>query len=98
MRIAEVIGKVTLNRRLPDLPVGNLLLVRTYNRAALARKGPANPETLVGYDPTAAREGDRIGLVEGREATAPFYPQKVPCDAYVACILEAITFQPVLEV
>ena len=98
MRFAKVIGKITLNRKLPDLVPGNFLLVRTYNRGTLAGANEGNDETLVVYDCLASREGDVIGMVEGREATAPFYPRKVPYDCYNGCILDSINFQPVLEV
>ena len=98
MRVGEVIGKITLNQRLAGVVPGTFLLVRTQNRAGLAGRGPGNFETLVVYDALAAREGDRIGFVEGREATAPFRPRKVPYDAYNACILDTVNFEPVLEV
>ncbi len=98
MRIAKVIGKVTLNRQLPEVVPGSYLLVRTYNRGSLAGVNEGNDETLVMYDSLSAREGDLVGLVEGREATAPFWPKKVPCDSYNACILDTVNFQPVLKV
>ena len=98
MRIARVIGKVVLNQRMPDVVVGSLLIVRTLNRSALAGRNAGNDETVVLYDELAAREGDRVGLVEGREATAPFWPRKVPYDSYNACILDDVDFQPILEV
>ncbi len=98
MRIARVIGKVVLNQRLPDLVPGSYLIVRTSNRGTLAGRNEGNDETLVLYDQLAAREGDRVGLVEGREATAPFHPKKVPYDSYNACILDDVDFCPVLDV
>ena len=98
MRIARVIGKVTLNACLPELQAGSHLLVRPYNRGSLAGKNEGNDETLVLYDCLAAREGDLVGLVEGREATAPFWPDKVPYDCYNGCILEQVNFQPILDV
>ncbi len=98
MRIARVIGKVVLNQRMPDVVVGSLLIVRTLNRSALAGRNAGNDETVVLYDELAAREGDRVGLVEGREAAAPFWPRKVPYDSYNACILDDVDFQPILEV
>jgi len=98
MRIAKVIGKVVLNQALPDLVPGTYLMVRTCNRGTLVGQNDGNDETLVVYDCLAAREGDLIGLVEGREAANPFYPRKVPYDAYNACILDTLNFQPVLEV
>ena len=96
MRIARVIGKVTLNRQMPDLVPGSYLIVRPCNRGTLAGANEGNDETLVLYDCLSAREGDLVGLVEGREATAPFYPQKVPYDCYNACILDTIDFRPIL--
>ena len=98
MRIAKVIGKVTLNQSMPDTKPGSYLLVRPYNRGSLAGRNEGNDETLVMYDCLAAREGDLVGLVEGREATAPFWPEKVPYDCYNACILETVNFQPILAV
>ena len=74
-----------------------MLLVRTCNRGTLVGANDGNDETLVMYDQLAAREGDLVGLVEGREATAPFWPEKVPFDAYCACILEQVNFQPILK-
>ena len=98
MRIARVIGKVVLNTKMPDLVPGSFLVVRTCNRGTLAGVNEGNDETVVLYDCLSAREGDRVGLVEGREATAPFYPDKVPYDSYNACILDDLDFRPVLDV
>ena len=96
MRISEVIGKVTLNRHIPDLVPGSFLIVRPGDRGTLAGDNPGKDETLVLFDELSAREGDRVGLVEGREATAPFWPKKVPYDCYNACILDDVDFDPVL--
>ena len=92
-----VIGKVTLNRKLPDLVPGSLLVVRPCNRGTLAGKNEGNNETLVAYDCLAACEGNLIGMVEGREAAAPFHPKKVPYDIYCACILDTIDFEAILK-
>ena len=96
MRIARVIGKVTLNQTMPELLPGSYLIVRPYNRGTLLGDNAGNDETIVLYDELAAREGDLVGLVEGREATAPFWPAKVPYDSYNACILDDVNFEPVL--
>ncbi len=97
MRIARVIGNVTMSRKMPDILPGSYLVVRTLNRRALAGTGPDNEETLVLYDNLGAREGDLVGLVEGAEASAPFRPKKVPYDCYNACILEQLDFRPILD-
>jgi len=96
VRIARVIGKVTLNRQMPELLPGRYLVVRPYSRRDLAGAGPGGEETLVLYDELSAGEGDLVGLVEGREATAPFWPKKVPYDSYNAAILDDVDFEPVL--
>jgi microcompartment protein CcmK/EutM len=96
MRLAKVIGTVVLNRQLPDLPVARYLLVRTCNRGTLAGENGGNDEVLVAYDDLGSREGDIIGLTEGREATAPFHPKRVPYDCYNAAIMDKVYFEPLL--
>ena len=98
MRVARVIGKVTMSLSTPEVKPGSYLIVRTCNRGTLAGKNEGNDETLVLYDSLGAREGDLVGLVEGREACAPFYPEKVPYDSYNACILDSVDYRPVLPV
>ena len=98
MRIARVIGKITLNRQMPEVVPGSFLIVRTHNRGTLVGANNGNDETLVMWDCLAAREGDLIGLVEGREAAVPFWPKKVPYDCYNAAILDTVDFEPVLPV
>ncbi len=97
MRIARVIGKLTLNRQMPELVPGSYLLVRPCNRGTLAGENEGNDETVVLYDELGAREGDLVGLVEGREATAPFWPKKVPYDSYNGAILDDVHFEPALK-
>lgn len=95
MRIAKVIGKVTLSRAVPEMLPGSYLLIRPLSRQCLA-DDDGSGDTLVTFDEWSAGEGDLIGLVEGREATAPFWPTKVPFDSYNACILDDVDFEPVL--
>lgn len=96
MRIARVIGTLTLNRRLPELRSGRLLMAETLDGAALAgldRRAPRSapmPESLVVYDELGAGTGQLIAVSEGREAAMPFYPDRVPIDAYNAAILDEV--------
>lgn len=96
MRIARVIGKVVLNRQMSELVPGSYLIVRPLNREALAGGPGSIDETIVLWDCLAARGGDLVGLVEGREAAVPFGRTKVPYDSYNACILDTVDFNPVL--
>lgn len=96
MRIARVIGTLTLNRRLPELRAGRLLIADALDGHALAglekgaRRAEPMPESLVVYDELGAGEGQLIALSEGREASMPFYPERVPIDAYNAAILDEV--------
>jgi microcompartment protein CcmK/EutM len=97
MRIARVIGKLTMSRTLPDIVPGSYLLVRPCGRKALVGQAES-AEELVFFDDLGAREDDLCGMVEGLEATRPFLPRKVPFDSYNACILDEVNFRPVLPV
>lgn len=98
MRIGRVIGTVTLSPRDKGLPGGSLKIVDVLDAAALAGHACFQPrrtsaaESLVVYDELGAAEGQLIAISEGGEAMMPFKPRKVPCDAYAAAILDAITF------
>ncbi len=91
MRIAEVIGSVTLSRGHPSLVGARWALAVPCSLKALAEDGPGDGEDVVVYDNLGAGPGSRIGLSEGVEAAAPFHPQKKPVDAYCACILDRVT-------
>jgi ethanolamine utilization protein EutN len=88
MRIAEVVGRVTLANPHPSLKPGAWIIVRPMTREALTEGSAARGEELVAFDPLGARPGDLIGLSEGREAANPFGKDKTPIDAYCACILD----------
>jgi microcompartment protein CcmK/EutM len=95
MRIAEVIGTVTLSRVHPSLVGARWLIAVPFSLKALQHQLPADGEDLVIYDDLGAGNGCRVGISEGAEAAAPFYPKKVPVDAYCACIIDtvAISYQ-----
>ena len=90
MRIAEIIGTVTLNRAHPALHGAVLRLAVPLTYDNLANKTQADPEVLVVYDELAAGNGSRIALSEGAEAAQPFRPELKPVDAYNAAILDTI--------
>lgn len=90
MRIAEVIGRVTLSRVHPNLRNARLLIAVPMPLAALAEGSDVRGEDLVLFDSLGAGPGSLIGLSEGREAANPFGKEKVPIDAYCACLLDQI--------
>lgn len=90
MRIGEVIGNVTLSRTHPSLSAATLLVTVPLSLELLATGDGPRGEPLVVFDELGAGVGTHIGFSEGREAAQPFHPERVPIDAYNACILDRI--------
>lgn len=97
MRMAKVIGSVTLSRIHPMLQGASFRLVVPATEAELPwselpeGKTTPNSETFVVYDALGTGVGQWIGVGEGREAVNPFYPKVKPVDAYNALILDQIS-------
>ncbi|HVS40094.1 MAG TPA: EutN/CcmL family microcompartment protein [Gemmataceae bacterium] len=89
MRIAEVIGTVTLSRCHPTLVGARWVIGAPFSLKAL-QAGAPDGEDLVIFDELGAGRGARIGFSEGAEAAAPFHPKRKPVDAYCACILDHV--------
>jgi len=90
MRIAEVIGRVTLSRVHPSLTGGRYVIALPMTREALTEGSTKRGEEVVVYDNLGAGPGALIGLSEGGEAANPFRPDKKPIDAYCACLIDQI--------
>lgn len=89
MRIAMVVGQVTLTRTYPTLKQGRFVVARPIDGEHLRRGTvPDDGETVVVYDELAATRDCLIGFVEGREAVNPFGKTRAPIDAYSSCILD----------
>jgi ethanolamine utilization protein EutN len=91
VRIAEVIGTVTLARVHPTLRGLRLVIGVPFSLPALQAGQEPDGEDVVIIDRLGAGVGSRIGFSEGGEAAAPFYPERRPVDAYCACILDSLT-------
>ncbi len=91
MRIAEVIGRLTLSRVHPSLRSARFVVALTMPRAALEGDSAMRGEDVIVYDQLGASPGALIGLSEGREAANPFGKVKTPIDAYCACLLDEIS-------
>ena len=96
MRIAEVIGTVTLSRAHPSLGRSRWVIGVPYSLKALT-EGVPDGEDVVIYDDLGAGAGSRVGFSEGGEAAAAFYPEKKPVDAYCACILDHVALSSQLS-
>jgi microcompartment protein CcmK/EutM len=93
MRIAQVIGTVSLSRSHPAFTGVRWKLIRPFSLTGL-RAGQPDGEELVILDELGAGLGSTVGFSEGAEATMPFRPDKKPLDAYCACILDSIELTP----
>ena len=91
MRIAEVIGRVTLSRFNPRLKGGRFLIALPMPLAALTEgvAGAWRRGRRVRRPGREPRRPDR--RLRGREAANPFGKIKTPIDAYCACLIDQIT-------
>ena len=95
MRIAQVIGTVTLNRCHPTFDGATLKLAVPLKLDDLTTSdGLPDDDVLVVYDEFSAGVGSRIMLSEGGEAAQPFIPNWKPVDAYNAGLLDEIDIDP----
>jgi microcompartment protein CcmK/EutM len=89
MRLARVIGSITLSQAHPAMRGGMLrLLVPLAAGDLAAGDGPAEP--LVAWDSLGAGVGQLVAFSEGGEAAQPFRPDMRPVDAYVAAIIDRL--------
>lgn len=93
MRIADVIGTVTLNSVHPSLVGVSLKLVTPLSWDDLSGREAEPLEEVVVYDELGAGIGCRIAMSEGREAAMPFHPNVKPVDAYNAAILDTLEYE-----
>jgi carbon dioxide concentrating mechanism protein CcmL len=98
VRVAQVIGRVTLNVQDPSFKGGRWLMCNPLDTEQFASACETRPSiskqfSLVAYDNLGAGEGDIVGIVEGAEATAPFdYP--IPIDAITVAIFDSLSYEP----
>lgn len=101
MRIAQVIGRVTLSIHDPACAAGRWLIVspletKDLNTACDSPPPISAQPSLVVLDSLGAGEGDIVGIVEGAEATAPF-PHPIPIDAITVALFDRIHYTPSTE-
>jgi ethanolamine utilization protein EutN len=80
MYLAKVIGCVVATVKDPGLEARKLLLVRRLP------DGPA----VVAIDAVGAGAGETVYVCRGREASFAFKPDRVPTEASVVAIIDAI--------
>lgn len=91
MRIAEVIGRVTLSQCHPLVRGATWLVGVPLTAAGLRGNSEGRGEPFVIFDELGGSPGGVIAVSEGAEAAAPFYPDTKPLDAYNAAILDQVS-------
>jgi microcompartment protein CcmK/EutM len=91
MRIANVIGRVTLSVRHHSFRGERLLVVLPWGPKT-GLTGKDHDYSIVAYDELGAGPGQLVTVAESTEATRPF-DRPTPCDAYVATIVDHVFFQ-----
>lgn len=98
MKIGTVIGRVTLNKVVPELRGARWLIVSpfTCEQYQAGTEGPprlGREPSLVVYDSIGGGVGQIIGYIEGREAAQPF-EESPPLDAINAALIDEIFYSP----
>jgi carbon dioxide concentrating mechanism protein CcmL len=99
MRLAFVRGHVTLSPAVPELLGLTLLVLEPVTMANLvAKNGLGGGKSLVAVDALGAAKGQMVAFTEGAEAANPYWPNRVPVDAYCTLIVDSIeTGKPKFE-
>jgi microcompartment protein CcmK/EutM len=90
MRIAKVVGTVTLNRCHPSFEGARLRLAVPLSLAELKGERQPQADEMVVWDENSAGLGNLIAVSEGAEATQPFRPELKAVDAYASAIVDEI--------
>jgi len=90
MRIAKVVGTVTLSNCHESFCGARLRLVQPLSLAELRGERPPQADELVIWDELASGIGDLIAVSEGGEASQPFRPKDKAVDAYCSAILDTV--------
>jgi microcompartment protein CcmK/EutM len=92
MRLAIVRGHVTLSPAVPELLGKTLVVLEPVTMAnLLAKNGLGGGKSLIAVDAMGAAKGQMVAFTEGAEAANPYWPNRVPIDAYCSLIVDSIT-------
>ena len=90
MRIAKVVGTVTMNNQHPTMQGARLRLIVPLSLAELRDGVTPQADEIVAWDDLGAGLGSLVAISEGAEAAQPFRPEIKPVDAYASAILDEI--------
>lgn len=88
MRIAKVVGTVTMNSPHPSMVGARLRLIVPLSLAELRDGVAPQADEIVAWDDLGAGIGSLVAISEGAEAAQPFRPNYKPIDVYISAILD----------
>lgn len=94
MKIARVVGKLSLQREHPSLVGRKWIIAMPQTLRAMAGGQEVNVEEIIAVDDLGVTSGNYIGISDGREASAPYEPERKPVDAYTSCLLDEWSVDP----
>jgi microcompartment protein CcmK/EutM len=90
MRIAKVIGTVSMNSQHPTMLGARLRLIVPLSLAELRDGVPPQADEIVAWDDLGSGIGSLVAISEGAEAAQPFRPNYKPIDVYISAILDHV--------
>lgn len=90
MRIARVLGTVTLSRCHPSFVGARLRLVAPMTLDEIQQDSFPAADTLVAWDELGVGIDSKVTISEGAEAAQPFRPEIKPVDCYQSALIDQI--------
>jgi len=91
MRLGIVRGHVVLSLAVESFAGKMLAVLEPVTMENLrAQNGLGGGKALIAIDELGAADGQMVAFTEGSEAANPFWPDRVPVDAYCAMIVDSI--------
>ena len=94
MKIAKVIGTLTLARFHPSMKGARLRCVETLDQMDQLQQADYGGDTIIAWDLCGAGIGDWVAMAEGPESAQPFRPDIKPLDASIVAILDDVDVAP----
>jgi ethanolamine utilization protein EutN len=88
MKLGRVVGKISLVKAHPTLVGRRWVIAMPQSLAVLAGAGKETEEEVIAVDELGSTPGALVAISDGREAAAPFEPERKPVDAYIAGIID----------
>lgn len=93
MKLARIIGTVTLARSHPAMSGATLRCVELVDSIERVGTQPLGGDTVVAWDLFGGGIGDLVALAEGPESAQPFRPEIKPLDASIVALLDHVELE-----